>query len=140
MNNFKEKYSNHKLDELALAFKKLKEAHADLKAQAATIWAEVDYLRFDAIPVMMEDDNISNCIIEKVGRLSTRVEASVKTKDKEKLGEWLHEVGADELFTETINSSSLKSFIMNRIKDGGDIPGLEIIEFNPYTVATLAKV
>ena len=137
--DFKEKYENHNLNQLATSFKHLRDEHAELKERAAVIWKEVDYLRFDAIPEKMEEENTSNMVVDGIGRLSTRVEASVKTNDKEKLREWLTEIGADDLFTETVNSSSLKAFIMHRIRDGGNIPGSEVLEFKPFTVATITK-
>ncbi|MDH3375390.1 MAG: hypothetical protein OEQ39_00265 [Gammaproteobacteria bacterium] len=139
MTDFKDKYEGLDLKQLARKFKMLREKHEDLKSKAAAIWHEVDYLRFEAIPEKMEDDNISTCVIDNVGRLSTRVEASVKTNDKNLLRTWLIENGAEDLLSETINSSSLKAYIMNRIRDGQDIPGAEVIEFKPFTVATLTK-
>lgn len=139
MTDFKAKYENLDLKQLARKFKMLREKHEDMKAKAAEVWREVDYLRFEALPEALEEAGLDTALITGVGRISTRVEASVKTNDKDALRAWLIEVGAEGLLTETVNSSSLKAFIMNRIRDGGDLPGEGVIEFKPFTVATLTK-
>jgi D-alanine-D-alanine ligase-like ATP-grasp enzyme len=140
MSEFSDRYEGANLHDLGRAFKQLKEKHEKLKQAAAEVWKEVDYLRFDAIPEKMEEESLDVCTIAGVGRLGTRVEANVKTNDKDALKAWLIEIGAEDLIGETVNSSSLKSFITNRIKEGEDIPDDKVLEFKPYTVATLTKI
>ena len=139
MNDFEKKYQDCSLPELGREFVKLRERHTELKEQAAKIWHEVDYLRFTAIPDTLEAEGIESLKVDDVGRISTRVESSVKTIDKERLRQWLINNDGVAMISETINSSSLKAFIMNRVRDGQDIPGDEIIEFKPFVVATITK-
>jgi hypothetical protein len=139
MTDFKEKYEGLDLAQLARKFKMLRDKHADLKDKAAEVWKEVDYLRLEVIPEKMQETDTETILIKNVGRLSTRVEASVKTNDKELLRDWLIEHDAEQLMSVTVNSSSLKAYIMNRIRGGEDIPGADILEFKPFTMATLTK-
>ena len=136
---FKEKYEGYQASDLAKKFVMLRDRHTELKEQAAVIWHEVDYLRFDAIPEALETENVESIKVKGVGRVGTRIEASCKTIDKALLRQWLLEHEAEELISEAINASSLKAFIAGRIRDGQDIPGSEIIEFKPFVVATVTK-
>lgn len=139
MIDYKEKYEGAKLPDLALAFKDLRDKHSSIKEQAAEVWSEVDYLRMTAIPEMMEEMGIDTVKLTDIGRISTTVQASCSTVNKDALINWLVEHEFGEIVSETVNSSTLKSFVMNQIRDGKEIPDDTIIKFSPYTVATITK-
>ncbi len=136
---FKNKYDKAGLQQLGKSFNNLRLKHEKAKRQAAEIWAEVDYLRFTAIPDMMNEQDIQTVTIKGVGRLSLRMEAQCKTVDKQSLFEWLEEIDATELMSNTVNSSTLKAFILNRIREGEPIPDDGIIKFSTYEMATITK-
>ncbi len=139
MNDFEEKYNGKNLAQVAASFKSLREKHADLKEQAADIWKEVDYLRMTAIPELMEEMGIDTVKLTDIGRISLQTQASCSTLDKNKLMDWLREHDSEDIISDTINSSTLKSFVMHRIADGEEIPPDDIIKFKPFQVATITK-
>ena len=139
MKSFEEKYAGMKVAELGARYLALREAHQQLKDQAAVVWHEVDYLRFTAIPDGLEAENNESVKVEGVGRIGTRIESACKTIDKDALRDWLVANEAEDLISEAINASSLKAFISQRIRDGQPIPGSEIVEFKPFVVGTVTK-
>lgn len=137
--NFETEYKDFSLAQMGKRFATLRKFHEEAKTTAAQIWAEVDYLRFTAIPDKLEAENIESLRIPDVGTLSTRFEASCTCLDKDKLIEWLEAHDALDLVSSSVNGSTLKAFILGRIRDGEKIPDTDIIKFSPFTVATLTK-
>lgn len=135
----KEKYEGLSLKQAAKKLQSLRIKHDKQKTAAAETWKEVDYLRLTLIPKLMDEIGTDNIRLEGIGRLSIRVEASCSTLDKEGLFNWLSENGHDELMSSTVNSSTLKAFVLNQIRDGEEIPNSDIIKFSTYEMATITK-
>lgn len=139
MIDYEYKYVGSTIADLAGAMKRLNEQHAEIKKQAAVVWAEYDYLRMQAIPKKMADMDIESVKIAGVGRLSIRQEAGCKTLNKGALMEWFREHDLADMIQEVVNASTLKAFVREQIREGGEIPGEDVIEFNPYDVASITK-
>ena len=138
--DFKKKYAKSKIHNLGAAYVKLREQHAEIKSGAAAVWAEVDYLRLTKIPEMLNEMEVSSVKIKGVGTLGTRMEASCSTKDKDALIKWLRSNDFEDLIsTDTVNSSTLKAFINNQIKDGGIVPPVDVVKFTPFEMAVVTK-
>lgn len=54
------------------------------------------------------------------------------------LHDWLGQLNATDLITETVNASSLKALLRAKMKDGIEIPA-ELIKVVPYTYAAITK-
>jgi len=139
MNDYKDAYKGAGIQQLGMSFNKLRIKHQALKDKAAEVWAEVDHLRFTAIPDKMNEEGIQTVTIKGVGRLSLRQEASCSTIDKAALFKWLEENDAADMMSNTVNSSTLKAFIVGRIREGESIPDDTIIKFGAYDMATITK-
>lgn len=138
--DFKKKYAKSKIHHLGAALNKLRSQHAEIKSEAAKIWAEVDYLRLTKIPDMLDEMEISSVKIKGVGTLGTRMESSCSTKNKDALIEWLRSNSFDSLIsTDTVNSGTLKAFINNQIREGEPIPSSDIVKFTTFEMAVITK-
>lgn len=125
--------------ELAKEMVELQAEHADIKKQAADVWAKVDHLRLVVLPALMEDMGATSMKIDGVGRLAIQPQLSCKTVNQDALREWLVAHGGGALIKDTVNSSSLKSFINHQLVDGKEIPGGDVLELKAYDLVSITK-
>ena len=64
---------------------------------------------------------------------------SAKVADKDKLAEWLREIGQDALITETVNSSTLAGFLKERLLEEGIDPPEEFVQLTTYKAIGSSK-
>lgn len=120
------------------------EAHAKTKALAAEYWEEVCLITRQIIPERMDADQIQNITVilpdGSKKQLLCIDQVSVKTPPDRKpdLWAWLKDHGAEELITETVNSSSLAGFVREQMRQGEPWPA-DICEVSAYTTASLRK-
>ena len=129
------------LKELAQHMVELRDQIDALRSETTDLQKEYDQLRKVTIPELMESMGIENVKIEGVGRLSLRQEAycSVRANMKDALLRWLDDHGHNELVSETVNSSTLKAWVKAQLAEGLEIPPDEIINFDPFEMATITK-
>ena len=133
--------SYNELVEMMLA---AQEAHAKVKALAADYWEEVCLITRQIIPERMDADQFQNITVilpdGSKKQLLCIDQVSVKTpaENKPLLWEWLKSHDADELITETVNSSSLAGFVREQMRQGEPWPS-DICEVSTYTTASLRK-
>lgn len=138
--NYRKKYAKSKIHNLGAALAKLRRIHLAAADKNALVWAEVDYLRLTRIPELLDEMGITSVKLKGIGTLGTRFEASCKTEDKEALLKWLRKYGYEDLIsTDTVNSSTLKSFITNQIREKEKIPPASIVKFTPFEMAVITK-
>lgn len=137
--DIKKKYEGLDLKSTARKLQQLRAKHEKQKAAAAETWHEVDYLRFTLLPELMEKLGTDNIKLPGIGRVSLRIDASCSTLDKGALYEWLENNGHPELMSHTVNSSTLKAFVMQQLRDGEQIPGSDIIDFKTFEMAVITK-
>lgn len=125
--------------DLALEFKRLQDEYNAAKEVSALVYAEFEVLRKNVIPRKMEDAGIETIKITGVGRLQIGTQVSAKQLDKGALFEWLEENGHSALVAESVNASTLGSFIKTQIANGDPIPDPEIVDFSTYEVASVVK-
>lgn len=133
-------FDDMKLPELAKMQVKLKNDIDDLKKQQTTLQVKFDHLRKFRIPEMMEDMGQETTKLKDVGVISLRPEmyASIPKGMLKEAYAWLEENGHGDIVKETINSSTLKAFIKEQIKEGETLPeGLFKVE--PYMMAAITK-
>lgn len=92
------------------------------------------------VPEKMNADGISTINLKGIGRFSIRDELRVSAKGdkKQDLQVWLEENGYEELISTTINSSTLKAFVKERMVAGEDYPD-EFLNIHMFERATLTK-
>jgi hypothetical protein len=129
---------------LVAAMLAAQEHHANLKAAAAEAWEEVVLITRHIIPERMDADQIQNITVilpdGSKKQLLCIDQVSVKTPPDKKvdLYAWLTAHGAEELITETVNSSSLAGFVREQMRQGEPWPA-DICEVSTYTTASLRK-
>lgn len=99
------------------------------------MWNHTEMWKKSITPDRMEEADMTSAKVEGVGTVSLRDEMSVKQLDKAKVAEWLTDIGRDDIISESINASSLKSVVKKRIEAGEEIP--DCIEVNPYQNAVI---
>jgi len=99
-----------------------------------------DVMRMELVPEAMEREHIENIRIEDLGRLSLTPDlfVSVKADHKDDLRSWLTKRKLGDLIQETINSSTLKAYVIRAIKDGKEYP-IDLLNVTPYTRASITK-
>jgi hypothetical protein len=126
--------------ELAKEFIKLKDKLARAEERAKQAREEFDHLRKHVIPARMEEDGMTSIRLAGVGTLKIVNDAYVSTKsgEREHLLEWVRSIGGEDIVTETVNSSTLKAFIKERVAGGESFPDT-IINYAPYQYASVVK-
>ena len=135
-----EGYAAMKTKDLAAHLKDLKELKDEVKAQQAALTNEIEFLSDRILPERMEDEGIETLRIKDVGRLQSAdgIRVQVLAENREALQEWLNENGFDSLVKPSVNSSTLKAFISDCIRNGDEYP-TDLVRVEPYTRATVVK-
>ncbi len=128
--------------EIALASKRLKDIADEAKLARSEAYAEYDEYRTKTVPDLMNNAEINSITIKGIGRLGLTNDAyaSIIPGKKEEAYQWVTETeGDNSLIQETINSSTLKAWLKEIIKQGEfEIPE-DLFNFTPFQRATLTK-
>lgn len=137
---FYPEYNGKSLIELAQAQVDVKNEIENLQKKKTLLQNELDHLRLHRIPSMMEDMGIQNVVLDGIGRLAMQgnLYAGVQKGMKHEAEAWLEEHGHGDLVKGTINSSSLKAFLKEQMRNGESFPA-EIFKATPYMMATITK-
>jgi len=133
-------YEEMNLLELAQEMKDVREQLDSIKAVATGLQKQFDILRLQFIPNKMEEDDIRNITIEGVGRVGVTSDMYVSTlaENRESLRDWMRNHDHGSLVSETINASTLKSWVKNQITEGNEYPS-DLIDVKPFTRASITK-
>lgn len=88
------------------------------------------------IPEFMAEEGVKSTSLEDIGyrfTVSQKVSASIAPDKKDAAYAWLRETGNAVIITETVNASTLSSFVRKRVQD----EGLEVPE-DLFKVSTMA--
>lgn len=131
---------------LAKAMAKVRAKKDKLEADLKELNAEYDVIRIELMPTLLDDLNLENIRVKGLGRVSLTgdIFCSVKGASQDGLFDWLRGGNPDkealgDLIKETVNSSTLRSFVKDRMKVGKPIPD-EFLNVTPYTRASITKV
>lgn len=126
--------------ELAVEVARLDHEIKNLTDQASTLKKMRDEIQNGILPTKMSHEGVQTINVTDVGRLSqtTIVSVSSKAGAKFELQEWLEENGYGELVGKTVNSSTLKAFIVESIREGREYPD-ELVNINSFDRVTLTK-
>lgn len=136
-----QQYEGLNYKQLAAHYRELEALKKDLKAQQAELTARWDALTIDVLPDKLAEDGFKNVNIDGVGRIQTSTQAYCSTKAgmAEALREWMVEHGFGELISEMINPSTLKSFIKEQMEHDGEVPPDDLVNYQPYSRASIVK-
>jgi hypothetical protein len=132
-------YSPLNYPKLALLFKDLKDEKAVLKKKLAYVDMKYDILTQEIIPDKMAEDGFQTVSLKEGGRIQISGQAYCSTHAgmKEALFQWLRENDFEELVTEVVNPGTLKAFVKEQLEMGNPVPDEEIINYQPYSRATV---
>lgn len=124
--------------ELAERFKFLKDTIDQMSNAIKPFQEELTVLRQKTIPEKMDAEGISTVNVKGLGRVTCSSQMSCSTIDPDGLKNWLVENGYEGLIQPTVNSSTLKSFVKERIEAGEDYPS-NCVNISFFTQASLTK-
>ena len=125
---------------LARAMQAVKQQKEKMEDDLKLLNAEFDVLRLEIIPNCCEDQGVEGMKIEGVGRLGLTADMNVSVKSgmKEQLFAWFKKSRLGDLIQPTVNASTLKAFVKDRVKAGKPIPD-DLLNVNPFTRASITK-
>lgn len=132
--------AQQKTHELAAELKELKEQLDRLSEYKTHVQKMYDHLSMIVLPERMEEEDIVTLQIKGVGRLqaSHDIRCNVLAKNRSGLEQWMVDNGHGALVTNTINSSTLKAFVKEAMREGKEYPE-HLIKVEPYSKATIVK-
>lgn len=132
--------SIEKIRDLASRYLVLRDELDKMKAETTKLQKEFDEIRLNLLPSMLEEDGIDSARLEDIGTVYTTADlhVSVPADKKEFLFDWLRDNGAGSLITETVNASTLKAWVKERIANGRLVP--EIVNVSPFTRAAIKGI
>lgn len=135
-----DEFEGQSLKSLAESLKSTKDLKADVENLKTGLGKVVDHLALGLIPEVMEEQGFDTVKIEGVGRvqLASDIRCSVPAEHREDLKDWLHKNGHDSMVAETVNSSALKAFVKERMKEDKPWPE-EFLKVHPFTRASVVK-
>lgn len=114
----------------------IKQKEAILKSQKEDLRIIQEVL----LPEKMNNEGVSTVNVTGVGRFTctNQERVSVKGGCQPDLRAWLTENGYGALITETINSSTLKAFVKERLQEGDEVP-VDFLNMHSFERVTLTK-
>lgn len=127
--------------QLATVYRQIDGDIKELKQLMSQAQKLFDLLTKEVLPDKINEDGFRNVPLKEGGRFQPSVQAhcSVRAGMKPDLFNWLHEHEFDDLVTEVVNPSTLKSFIKEQLQAGNPVPSEEVVNYEPYTRVTLVK-
>lgn len=125
---------------LAAELKRLREELDKFDAIKKEYQVAYDFLSISVLPERMEEEMIETLKVAGVGRLQSRsdIRCAVPAQNREAVKTWLVDNGHGSMIAETINSSTLKAFVREMMKEGKEWPE-DLLSVTPYTRATVVK-
>ncbi len=135
----RDKYKGLSVRELAEEMTKIAKIKDEVEAKLSKVNAYYDVVRLELLPSKMEDDGVESVKLEGIGRLSLTGDMYVKVTDKLGLKAWLAKMKKKDLMQETINASTLKAFLKDRMKKQQPVPDEQVVKITPFTRASITK-
>ena len=136
--------ANDDLAEALRYYAKFKRAYEALDVARKKAFKHLDYLNKSIIPKKLEDadlaDGVRVQIDDQTGyNFRVQTQYSAKQNDREALYAWLRERGDGELITETVNASTLASYLKGLMLDEGIEVPQEMAELTTYEITGMTK-
>ena len=130
--------------ELAILAMERAEDYDHLRSEATLAWNSLQEMMRQVVPQKLEDEGLQNITVKMpdgVNRrfqIADKMSVSTPKENRQLLYEWLEAQDAMELITNTVNASTLSSFVKERMKQGEETPH-DICVISTYTLASLVK-
>lgn len=129
---------------LAARMKHLESMYDLLEAVRKEMNNEYDMIRLKSLPDLMAEEDIRTMTIEGIGRvqLGSDVYASIVGDKKEPAYKWLRDHNYGDLIQETVNSSTLKSFVkeyQQNMEEGKEELPAELFKVQPFLRVSIVK-
>jgi hypothetical protein len=126
--------------ELAILFFNMKEGYKAVDGARKRVYHVVDMVEKYLMPKVMEDNDLDMIRVPEIARsFSLRNQLSASMIDKDEAMKWLRKEGHGDLIQETVNSSTLSSFIKSLIIDEGIDPPEEYFKVSQYKTTGINK-
>jgi len=141
-----EELENHyitlSLPELTAEIHRLKTELDSRSASKTLIQKMYDHLTMAIVPDRMDDEGVSTMNVTGVGRLqvAANIRCSCPAPNKEALYKWLKDNNHAAMIQPTVNSSTLKAFVVEQMKEENGNYHKELLKFEPYSRATVVKI
>lgn len=135
----RKEFAGLSLEDLVQRFKDGYARKEEAEAELAKVNAFFDVLRFEVIPDKMDEKGITSMNFTGIGRLGLTADMSLRMVDKKGAFTWMKKNKLGALITQTINSSSLKTWYKDRLRAGKSVPPAELIKVTPITRASITK-
>lgn len=133
-------YDGMSIPELAAEVKRVKVALDDAASRKSALQKHYDFLTMTIVPERMDDEGIETLKIKDVGRLqmASDIRCSCPAANRKQLEEWMRNNGHVAMITSTVNSSTLKAFVKEQMKENGNYPS-DLLKVEPFSRATVVK-
>lgn len=119
---------------------RLKSGYDALDKARKRVYALADKMDKFVIPTKFEAEDLDLIRIPELARsFYPQTKYSAKVGDKEKLADWLREIGQEALITETVNSSTLAGFLKERLLEEGIDPPEDFVQLTTYKAIGSSK-
>lgn len=102
---------------------------------------EYDRIRKGKLPDLMAETECRTATFEGIGRLSLAADcyASIPADQQATAFQWLRDNKYGDLIKETVNSGTLKSWAMEGLSNGREMPE-DVFKITPYSRASITKI
>lgn len=138
---FRKKYKTLKAADAIRTMDEVEALIVKAERNMKRLTAAYDILRMEVIPSAMEAEDIASPFtVVGVGRVSLTPDLFINTPAANRTGliSWLKRNRLGSLVTSTINGSTLKAMIKDRIRTDKPIPS-EWVNITPFTRATITR-
>lgn len=134
------RHATMKLHELAAEYKAVREELERAEGRKSKLQKIADHLAKGVLPERMEEEGVEVVKLEGIGRLQIRADiyCSCPAANRDLLQEWLVDHGHSSLLSTSVNASTLKAFVKEQMKSGGDYPA-DLLSVTPYRQASIVK-
>ena len=115
--------------------KLLNEYADDIKKEIGKAY---DHMRVMVVPTKMDEEGLDSFKLTGIGRVSVTPDIHASIISRDPAFEWLTENGHGDIIIETVNASTLKAILRQRLREAQDIPG-DIFKVTPYDRASITK-
>ena len=111
--------------ELLRVYSKIRSFTEEVGAYLKPITDDEAFLRSNALPSAMDREDVGTLTDSQTGdriTLTERVVANILAEDRDAAYKWFKANGHESIVIETINSSTLSSFVKSQMAEGVDLP------------------
>lgn len=104
------------------------------------IGGQLEHMSYNVIPNLMEVREVRNITLDDVStRFSLSTRTSATMLNKQEVMDWLREIGAGDMITETVNASSLGSFVDEYVTEK-QIDPPDCVQVKRHSLTSMTKV